>query len=181
MPRSPNVPCAACGTLIWPSKTRPPRQWCRPCRVRLGMSAFGPGPRVTVHGTTNAYRRHGCRCEECRAAVAAKGRLYAARFAAREGASLSRKYRRPGSEDQFISRADRLAIYERDGWICQLCGLPVDRTLTGRDRMGATLDHIEPRTAVLIPDHSPSNLRLAHRSCNSSRGNRHVVGERGRP
>ena len=176
MPRRPNVPCAACGTLIWPSKSRPPRQWCRPCRVRLGMPAFGPGPRVTVHGTTNAYRRHGCRCDECRAAVAAQGRAYAGRVMEREGASLSRKYRRAGSKDQFISRAGRLAIYERDEWTCQLCHCPVDPSLTGRDRLGATLDHIEPRSLALIADDSPANLRLAHRSCNSARGNRHAAG-----
>lgn len=94
----------------------------------------------------------------------------------REGASLSRKYRRVGSKDQFISRADRLAIYERDQWTCQLCRGPVDPTLTGRDRLGATLDHIEPRSLALIVDDSSANLRLAHRSCNSARGNRHAAG-----
>ena len=107
--------------------------------------------------------------------MAAEQRAYAARVAEREGVSLSRKYRRAGSEDQFISRADRVAIYERDGWTCQLCLLPVDPSLSGRDRMGATLDHVEPRSAVLVPDHSPGNLRLAHRACNSARGNRDVV------
>lgn len=175
MPRSPNVPCQGCGKLPWPSKAKPGKQWCRPCRVALGMPAVGRGERVTVHGTTNAYRRHGCRCVECRAAMAAEQRAYAARVAEREGVSLSRKYRRAGSEDQFISRADRVAIYERDGWTCQLCLLPVDPSLSGRDRMGATLDHVEPRSAVLVPDHSPGNLRLAHRACNSARGNRDVV------
>lgn len=176
MPRSPNVPCASCAKLIWPTKTRPARQWCRPCRVRLGMPAFGPGERVTVHGTTNEYRRHGCRCDECRSAVAKEHRQYAVRVAEREGASLHRKYRREGSQDQFISRADRLSIYERDGWVCQLCGEPVDRSLSGRDRMGATLDHVIPRSLTLWPDHSSTNLRLAHRACNSARGNRHVFG-----
>lgn len=175
MPRRPNVPCASCAKLIWPSKTRPAQQWCRPCRVRLGMPAFGPGERVTVHGTPNAYRRHGCRCDECRSAIASVQREYAARVAEREGASLSRKYRRKGSEDQFISRADRMTIYERDCWVCQLCGEPVDRTLSGRHRMGPTLDHVAPRSLTLWPDHSAANLRLAHRACNSARGNRLVV------
>lgn len=101
-------------------------------------------------------------------------RAHAARVAEREGASLSRKYRREGSKDQFISRADRLIIYERDGWVCQLCGDPVDRTLSGRHRMGPTLDHVAPRSLTLWPDHSPTNLRLAHRACNSARGNRLV-------
>ena len=73
---------------------------------------------------------------------------------------------------QWISDAGRFAIYERDSWTCQLCGDPVDRTLDPKDVMAATLDHIECRSWALIPDDSSENLRLAHRSCNSKRGNR---------
>lgn len=71
-----------------------------------------------------------------------------------------------------ISRRERLAIYERDGWICQLCSEPVDGTLHYLDDWAPSLDHIEPQSFALIPDHSPKNLRLAHRWCNSARGNR---------
>ena len=69
-----------------------------------------------------------------------------------------------------ISRRDRLAIYERDAWTCQLCHEPVDPTLHWSDNMAASLDHIECQSWSLIPDHSPSNLRTAHRLCNSIRG-----------
>ena len=71
---------------------------------------------------------------------------------------------------QWISDADRFAIYERDGWICQLCNEPVDRDAHYLADWAASLDHIEPRSAALIPDDSPSNLRTAHRWCNSVRG-----------
>lgn len=64
----------------------------------------------------------------------------------------------------------RQSIYERDGWQCQLCGDAVDPDLPSSDPWAATLDHIECQSWVLIPDHSPSNLRLAHRWCNSARG-----------
>ena len=70
----------------------------------------------------------------------------------------------------FLPRAVRLAIYERDGWVCQLCGGPVDAALSPNDRMGATLDHVVPQSVRV--DHSSANLRLAHRACNSARGNR---------
>ena len=69
-----------------------------------------------------------------------------------------------------VSPIIRATIYERDGWTCQLCGDPVDPELDPNDRMGATLDHIEPQSWALIPDHTDSNLRLAHRACNSRRG-----------
>jgi hypothetical protein len=72
-----------------------------------------------------------------------------------------------------ISDRDRLAIYERDRWTCQLCRKPVDPTLDPiRDAMAATLDHVAPRSLTLFPDDSPANLRLAHRACNSRRSNR---------
>lgn len=66
---------------------------------------------------------------------------------------------------------DRLLIYERDRWICQLCGDPVDKELPSSDLWAATLDHVVPQSWQLIPDHSEANLRLAHRWCNSVRGN----------
>lgn len=69
-----------------------------------------------------------------------------------------------------ISRRDRLAIYERDAWACQLCHEPVDPTLHWSDNMAASLDHIECQSWALIPNHSTSNLRTAHRLCNSIRG-----------
>lgn len=74
--------------------------------------------------------------------------------------------------DNKLSNALRTSIYERDKSICQLCFEPVDLTLPRGHRMSKTLDHIECQSWALIPDHRPSNLRLAHWSCNSSRQNR---------
>jgi hypothetical protein len=66
-----------------------------------------------------------------------------------------------------IPAARRNALYERDGWTCQLCGDPVDpESTTGN--WAPTLDHIIPRSHG--GDHSDGNLRLAHRWCNSVRG-----------
>lgn len=68
------------------------------------------------------------------------------------------------------SPKQRLRIYERDNWICQLCDEPVDRDAHYLDDWAPTLDHIIPQSHVLVPDHSDSNLRLAHRWCNAVRG-----------
>ena len=99
-------------------------------------------------------------------------REYAVRRKERDGVSLysqNRKY--DGAHGHFIPRVERLAIYERDEWTCQLCLGAVDLSLYFNDRMAATLDHIEPQSAALIADHRPENLRLAHRACNSRRSN----------
>ena len=75
----------------------------------------------------------------------------------------------PGRHIRITPKARR-AIYERDNWTCQICQEPVDPTVSPLTRWGATLDHIEPWSSALIPDDRPSNLRLAHRRCNSVRG-----------
>lgn len=80
---------------------------------------------------------------------------------------------RTGNRWFYVSDARRRGIYERDGWICQLCFDPVDASLSGRDLWGATLDHVRCRSWSETPDHSSQNLRLAHRWCNSLRSNEH--------
>lgn len=59
-------------------------------------------------------------------------------------------------------------LAERDGAICHLCQEPVDMTIPGRDRFGPTVDHIVP--VKLGGTNDPSNLALAHKFCNASRG-----------
>lgn len=72
---------------------------------------------------------------------------------------------------EFVIPYDvRQFIYDRDGWICQLCGDDVDPTLASSNIWAATLDHIVCQSWTDEPDHSPENLRLAHRWCNSVRG-----------
>jgi 5-methylcytosine-specific restriction endonuclease McrA len=56
---------------------------------------------------------------------------------------------------------DREAIFERDGWLCGICGEPVEAD-------DATLDHIVPIS--LGGADEASNVRLAHSLCNSRRG-----------
>lgn len=84
--------------------------------------------------------------------------------------STSAKFAGRSKNTFKISPKERLKIYERDNWTCQLCAHPVDSTLHYLHDWSATLDHIIPQSHMLIPDHSPSNLRLAHRWCNSARG-----------
>lgn len=81
------------------------------------------------------------------------------------------RYATKSRHGKFVIKPSvRQAIYERDGWTCQLCAEPVDPDLGPADPWGATLDHIVCRAWTDEPDHSPSNLRLAHRWCNSLRG-----------
>lgn len=62
-----------------------------------------------------------------------------------------------------------LTIYERDGWVCQICLRRVPRGKKSPHPLSPTLDHIIPMSCE-GGDHVPENVRLAHRSCNTKRG-----------
>lgn len=103
-------------------------------------------------------------CSECGAGFATPLPL------ARTCSATCAQVRRRKRHGKYVDDDTRLAIYERDGWTCQLCFEPVDPTLHYLDDWAASLDHIVCRSWSEEPDHSPENLRLAHRWCNSVRG-----------
>jgi 5-methylcytosine-specific restriction endonuclease McrA len=61
---------------------------------------------------------------------------------------------------------DRFVIYERDGGICWLCDLPVERGCF-------ELDHIIPIAGG--GSHTTDNVAVAHGSCNRAKGTKLVV------
>lgn len=60
-------------------------------------------------------------------------------------------------------------IFERDEWLCGICGGRVDKSLEWPHPMCATIDHIVPLSRG--GHHMPENVRLAHARCNVARGN----------
>jgi hypothetical protein len=63
-------------------------------------------------------------------------------------------------------------VAERDGWMCMLCGTPVDRSLHHSHPMAASLDHVVPLNLPANTKHGHvwNNVQLAHRHCNESKG-----------
>ena len=72
--------------------------------------------------------------------------------------------------DGEIKTITRLAIYERDNWICQLCNEPIDRNLRYPDRNCASLDHVIPLSKGGV--NSAENFQASHLICNTSIGNK---------
>ena len=152
------------------------------------------------HGTSTAYKRHGCRCEACKEGNAAaarrhranrnlrgdryvrKDRVYSER---RPCATCGEATRAKGPQPTCkpcrlaakrgiaISADRRLAVYERDGWVCGFCFDMVDRMAPHNSPGQATLDHITPRSLGGTDDEA--NLRLLHRYCNNVRSNRPIL------
>lgn len=153
---------------------------CRKCGERKPLDAFGPAR--TGRGGINS------RCRRCHnEASSAWGRANPLRVAARarrwrvehpeRTAELAAAYRR-SHQDQYnensrrryallagatVEKVDPSAIFERDRWICQLCG---KRVVRGQQ----SLDHILPLSKG--GTHASANVQLAHRSCNSRKRDR---------
>jgi 5-methylcytosine-specific restriction endonuclease McrA len=71
---------------------------------------------------------------------------------------------------QFDPAVTRLAVMERDGWMCQICGeaiLPTLVWMNNADREFGTIDHIIPISEK--GDHTWDNVQAAHFWCNSER------------
>lgn len=134
---------------------------------------------VSVTRSPSATTR--VRCDDCRARYAAE----ACRQYSKAHPEMKREYYRENRErlapylkagkhavrlrDGAINvRYSRDAIFERDGWTCYLCKLPVDRTLKFPDAGSPTLDHVV--TLSRGGDNSPDNVRLAHFGCNCAKG-----------
>jgi 5-methylcytosine-specific restriction endonuclease McrA len=79
------------------------------------------------------------------------------------------KRHKRGREVAFPLGKRVLKVAERDEWTCHLCRKKIDsKMLVGDGR--ATLDHLLPRS--LGGTSCLSNLKIAHKGCNTKRGNR---------
>lgn len=61
-------------------------------------------------------------------------------------------------------------VFERDGWICQLCGDPIDREAEWPDPYSPSLDHVVPLARGGA--HTYDNVQCTHLRCNLSKGDR---------
>jgi 5-methylcytosine-specific restriction endonuclease McrA len=69
-----------------------------------------------------------------------------------------------------------LAVFDRDGWRCQVCGVKTPSRLRGSsDPKAPELDHRIPISKG--GDHAWNNLQCCCRACNGSKGSRLVVGQ----
>lgn len=130
----------------------------RTCACDLGyVHVFGDLTTFTCGcGTTWAGSRRQGRvaCEDCK--VEAKRRAGRARRAAKLAVDTE-PYR-------------TVDIYERDGWVCQLCGRKVNRQLRWPHARSVSIDHIIPLSKG-GPD-VPANVQCAHLGCNASKRDR---------
>lgn len=78
-------------------------------------------------------------------------------------------YRQASKTRNGVRSDVREQVYERDGWACRICGTDLERDAEPQTDWFPSVDHIEPQSHALIPNHAAQNLRAAHRLCNSLR------------
>ncbi len=78
----------------------------------------------------------------------------------------------PGAANKERREALRRQLFESQDGLCHLCGKPMTlkRNGTSTSPSFATFDHIEPKSNGGRSHHT--NLALAHRKCNNSRGSK---------
>ena len=179
MPRKSNASCVVCGDDMLTTTATMARPCCHSCRRKLSRAEkealgvvghryrsavrFPPcahcGVLFAIPGNSERrYCSEGCR----RAANAANPR--------RNQKNMARK--RARRKAAFVEDVDPLALFERDGWRCHLCGRKCPRDARVPHPLAPTIDHIVPLAGG--GEHSYRNTATAHLRCNVSKGARDV-------
>lgn len=84
------------------------------------------------------------------------------------------KYRRRASKrDAWVANVSASRVFERDGYTCRLCGLPLLMDTKVPSPHAPTIDHIIPLARG--GTHEPNNVQAAHFICNSRKGDRTIT------
>lgn len=94
-------------------------------------------------------------------------------YAKKVGSTHRRRARKFGVRFDVV---DKLAVFERDGWRCQICGRPTPKDKRGTRAPNAPqLDHRVPMR--MGGEHGYDNLQCCCSSCNLAKGARSCVGQ----
>ena len=168
-------PCARCKQVKLVDAFRSHPSYCKKCLRQLDKE-YGTKPsrqvrkketdsiwRKTNRKHINEYKKGRLLIPEIydneRAASNARNRRYYQQHKDKYFAQAAK--RRAAVKALYSEKIDRLAIAERDNWICYICGQEVRR-----DEM--SMDHVIP--VALDGPRSVDNIRLAHLKCNKRKG-----------
>lgn len=173
-PRPTAGQCAACGQAI-----RGRRVSARYCSSACAASARPKQVRPRKPRTTDAclvctadITHTRADCTTCSKACRTKLEHLRAggRTPAAKDADLRRRARNALVPTEYFRHLD---VFERDGWVCQICGRAVDPALVHPHPMSKSLDHIVPISKG--GTHAASNAQLAHLRCNIVKGDRLAI------
>lgn len=139
-----------------------------PC-MQCGNPVIGRAKRLCVackaqrtKGTMRRCKQCGCLMERRQQKVSCDRCIKIRRWCTRKQYDHARRARMRQVSHQKINPLD---IYNRDGWICGICGKPVMQTVKYPDLNCVSLDHIVPLAKG--GTHTRDNVQCAHMICNS--------------
>lgn len=145
--------------------------YCKPCEATYQREYLMKYPRPApaknarsciceVCGTQfTGSKKHYLRCSpECRAIGVNRANM--------KFVQARRALERDPSAEKFPPRE----IFERDGWICGLCGEGIDRTEKAPAPGAPSIDHVVPLSRG--GKHCRENVQAAHLGCNVRKGAR---------
>lgn len=154
---SPWHDCSECGRQFY-SRAAGVLTCSKVCLLDRGRRARGAPSKGRTH-----------QCRQCGRVSGWKGNGRPPEFCSRRcGKKAVGQMRRARQRSVAAYPIRRHWIFERDGWICQLCGGPIDPSLVVPDPMSPTLDHVTP--IARGGAHSEANLQAAHFECNWRKG-----------
>ena len=149
--------CIECGAPFEPLMgARLCSDACRVARNRAGQKAWSQEHRPPMGKRTST-------CPLC--GLVFKGYTRQVYCAPRCGLHGSRDARRARERGAFVEAVWRSKVYERDGYVCQICHKPCKMTALAPHPKAPTLDHIIPLAHG--GTHEYANVQLAHFLCNS--------------
>lgn len=158
--------CRQCGVGFFPDKSLG-RLYCSDyCSRKWGRennpnTCLEPGcdARVRAHGRClKHYKRWGRET----------GRIVREKTVWTEERKAAYHLRRARKKGAGSENVVPLEVFDRDGWVCGVCGESVDRSLVYPDPGSASLDHVVPLSRGGA--HTYENTQLAHLFCNVSKG-----------
>lgn len=159
--------CPGCGEDKPLDQFHGGRGYCRPCDARNAAASRRRNPPPPVPTQPRP-------CDACGATFPAnkKRRRYCSRGcfeAFRHKANwIHVVTRRARQRDALVEEFDRIEIFERDGWLCGICGTAVDTEVVRPDPRSPSIDHIIP--IARRGEHSRANVQTAHLGCNVRKG-----------
>ncbi len=157
--------CKTCGSKWLPNKGGHSRK-CPTCFP----VPLGPHSRLRNKGQPAMWRAGACR--RCGTGFVGFSFNYdkPPEFCSnRCGSQTAKETRRARLANVETKAYSRHQIFERDGWVCQLCDLAVDRGAHYQNDWAPSIDHVVP-ISLGGPD-TPENVQCAHRLCNSRKSN----------
>ncbi len=154
-------PCVQCGVIV-----RPPRKHCAPCSAQISAN---PVARCCSACRKEEVGQYAKLCDVCRTSRA-KARRQA--FGKKQRQKYGKNWRtRARVLGVPWEKVDRVKVFERDGWRCQICLVDTPMVLMGTNsQTSPTLDHRLPISKG--GPHTYANLQCACRACNTRKGDK---------